>query len=748
MRSIFYSLVMVFVVLFFCTQKCGAQANTSLSNLAATSVNVDLLPGADNVHNLGSATKGWKQLYIDNAVFLGGSKFISFGNTLGLGITAVGNNALAVNSGGFANTGIGFYSLAANTNGNANAAIGTRSLQANTTGSANMAMGYFSLYSNRTGYSNVAIGVRAMLSSTNDHNQVAIGDSALFTTNGGAGFNTAIGSKAMYSNTTGSFNTANGFQSLFANMGGQYNTAIGYQTLYTNTNGFNNTAIGVSSLRSNTVGGSNTSVGYNSMYTNVDGTQNTSIGESSLYANTGGVGNAAVGFNSLKNNTGGGFYFALGYKSLENNTTGSENIAIGNYSLRVNTIGYANVAIGTNALYGNTTGTYNSATGYMSLSYNTTGGYNTANGYSSLLFNTTGGYNTAVGYSALWANLSGGYNTAVGQNSLVGNSTGEDNTAVGSYALQSNGTGSGITALGTNSDITDDGTTNSTVLGYGAIATASNQVTLGNSSVLVVRGAAAYTTYSDGRFKKDIKANVPGLEFIKELRPVTYHYNIHGINDYTKPTPKQNNPRGAGPDRNTPRAWEEDAITAKEKKLYTGFVAQEVEKAADKFNYDFSGLYKPQNEKDLYGLSYSDFVVPLVKGMQELSDSNDAKTAKINSQKDEIDSLKIRLKRLEDMILGQNSISGVSLSDASLSQNMPNPFSGSTNISYSIPQNAGRARLTVTDISGRIIKTVMINGASRGNLNIDASGLSSGVYNYTLYVDEKMVSTKQMVLTK
>ena len=99
------------------------------------------------------------------------------------------------------------------------------------------------------------------------------------------------------------------------------------------------------------------------------------------------------------------------------------------------------------------------------------------------------------------------------------------------------------------------------------------------------------------------------------------------------------------------------------------------------------------------------------------------------------------------MMLGQSS-GGASLSDASLGQNMPNPFTGSTSINYTIPQAFGRARLEVSDMSGRIIKSVMISSAGRGNMNMDASGLSSGVYNYTLYVDEKMISTKQMVLTR
>ena len=61
--------------------------------------------------------------------------------------------------------------------------------------------------------------------------------------------------------------------------------------------------------------------------------------------------------------------------------------------------------------------------------------------------------------------------------------------------------------------------------------------------------------------------------------------------------------------------------------VYTGFVAQDVEKAARELNYDFSGVDAAKNDKDLYGLRYSEFVVPLVKAVQELSAKNDEKNA-------------------------------------------------------------------------------------------------------------------------
>ena len=42
-----------------------------------------------------------------------------------------------------------------------------------------------------------------------------------------------------------------------------------------------------------------------------------------------------------------------------------------------------------------------------------------------------------------------------------------------------------------------------------------------------------------------------------------------------------------------------------------------METAAKAVGYDFSAISKPANDKDTYALSYADFVVPLVKAVQE-----------------------------------------------------------------------------------------------------------------------------------
>lgn len=52
-------------------------------------------------------------------------------------------------------------------------------------------------------------------------------------------------------------------------------------------------------------------------------------------------------------------------------------------------------------------------------------------------------------------------------------------------------------------------------------------------------------------------------------------------------------------------------------RVQTGFLAQEVERACQELNFEFSGLHVPESAVDNYGLAYASFVPLLVKRMQE-----------------------------------------------------------------------------------------------------------------------------------
>lgn len=522
--------------------------------------------------------------------------------------------------------------------------------------------------------------------------------------------NTKLGTSALASVTTGIHNTALGYKSMFSNTTGGYNTASGSNSLYSNISGIGNTANGYSSLYRNTTGYKNTATGYQS-----------------LYSNTTGYWNSAHGYQSLYFNTTGGSNTANGYQSMYSNTTGSFNTASGHGSLYSNTTGQYNTGIGYAALLANTTGSYNTALGRSALAFSTNGSYNVSTGNASLAYNTSGSYNTASGYAALYSNAAGTSNTAIGYFSLYYN-TGSSNTAIGYQSLISNTTGSLNTAIGYNANVSAGYLTNATAIGANAVVNQSNKIRFGNSAVLVVEGNAPYTV-SDGRFKKEITEEVKGLSFINKLRPVVYTLEARKLDAFIM--------------KNLPADKRESMLKSldysqSEKIRRSGFIAQDVEKAAKESGYNFDGVYVPKNENDNYSLAYAEFVVPIVKAVQELAKQNEDLQKQINELK------AVKTTGIQTNVSSRSS-DKIMLTDASLEQNIPNPLRNTTSIRYNIPAGVKNAQLTITDNSGKTIKQITLHTGA-GVANIDASTLSSGTYNYTLLLDGKLIENKKMVV--
>ncbi len=822
-------------------------------------------PALNNTVSLGTASSGWKDLFINGSIFNGsiktfaadnnkgnyfigqeagnlntGTNNIAIGrqallsNTAGLSNTAIGTSVLTNNLTGSGNIGAGENTLLANTTGNDNAGIGSNALSGNTTGSSNVAVGRASLFSNTTGASNIAIGLKALTSNRTGNKLVAVGDSALFNQNGGEGFNTAVGSKAMFTNSSGSSNTANGYQSLFSNTTGSNNTAIGTNALGKNATGSNNVAIGkdamskVSGMRRsiaigvaalskssgfNTIGigdsalfnfggtgfsedfnDANTAIGTKALFSLVTGNRNTAVGDRALFANTS-TGNTAVGNEALLSNTNGFQNVAVGVGALLLNTSGFNNTALGVIALRANTTGDNGVAVGQLSLSKNTTGDGNTGVGEATLFENISGsanvavgigalnksqagsnlvavgdsalfsqnggtGLNTAVGSKSLFANTTGNKNTATGDRALFSNISGFENTAVGVNALKANTTGGGNIAAGTSALLNETTGFSNTGIGRSSlltlttgssntgvgaftNVSTGSITNATAIGNSAVTDASNKIRLGNTSVTSIGGQVGFTTFSDARFKKNIKAETHGLDFIKLLKPVSYNYDIDGIENFW----------GVKDNKEAAKSTEaENSKAAQVKNRYIGFMAQDVAKAAESINYNFSGIDKPADDsKSTWGLRYGDFVVPLVKAVQELSVANDAKDAEIKTLQQKMETVLKQLSELKSMQQqpsGQTVVPGNTGDEAFAEQNAPNPFSTTTSIRYHLPLSAISSYIVITDSKGGAVKTITLKTRGDGMLTIAAGTLQQGTYFYSLVVDGKRIDTKQMIIIK
>ena len=409
-----------------------------------------------------------------------------------------------------------------------------------------------------TGSGNVGIGHSALRNNTIRGGLVAIGDSALYANGTGvtnstqANFNTAVGSRSQRNNTTGYGNTAIGTRSLLFNTTGFLNTALGWDALQTNSTGDSNTAVGARALYVNTTGRTNTAVGAGALVANTTASQNTAVGVSALSTNVTGSGNTAVGYTSMQTSTG-SFNTAVGVRTLNRNFSGERNTAIGFEALE-------GAAISVPA----------------------------------------SSDNVAVGYRALRQKGGGSSNTAVGSMALQ-NTTGDGNTAVGTTAGSTLTTGSNNTFIGAGITLGSTTLTNATAIGYGAIISSSNSVRIGNNQVTSIGGQVAFTATSDMRVKTHVRQDVPGLDFILRLRPVSYFMHSDALQAR----------------QSAPLAWHAAQQQALGKQRHIGLLAQEVEAAAKEIGFEFDGVEVPKEPNETYSLRYSVLTVPLIKAVQE-----------------------------------------------------------------------------------------------------------------------------------
>ncbi|MFL5762988.1 MAG: tail fiber domain-containing protein [Bacteroidia bacterium] len=439
-----------------------------------------------------------------------------------------------------------------------------------------------SVYSGRisvSGVGNTSFGYNAnnISGTTSEVDNTAFGDNAL------AGNllltqNTAVGSGAMASQA-------------LAQPSGQWNsenTAVGYYALHSNAptdmfnDGFWNTAVGSGASQNNTTGFYNTAIGRAALQANISGDANVAIGTNSMLSSN---------LSTVNNNTAVGTYtltsdlapdnVAIGYYALRNSVYGSQNVAVGREALGVQT------SPGAGAVYASN----NVAVGYRAL-------FNT-NGASA----TTGISNTGIGYSA---------------GSVV--TTGTTNTYVGYNANPSGGNFN-----------------NSGAFGASAIAPGANDTyRMGSAAVTSIGGQVGWTTISDKRVKINVQQDIPGLAFIRQLKPVSYNYDVEREMQLLgmKQEPEQDN-----------------EITAMK---FSGFLAQDVDASAQSIGYDFSGVDRPKNANGLYGLRYAEFVVPLVKSVQELDEENQQLKSQISALAEDNKEIKEELDRIRTLLEANN----------------------------------------------------------------------------------------------
>ena len=505
-------------------------------------------------------------------------------------------------------------------------------------------------------------------------------------------------------------------------------TAMGKLSLSSNSSGTENTAFGAFALRYNTTGSANAAFGKNALTNNTEGAYNTAAGRQALLKNTTGSYNTAIGANAMEDNTTGRYNTGLGRYALGSNTTGTNNTAVGYSSQYYNTIGTENVGVGYQANYYNVAGSGTVAIGTRAMLYSNNSSTaftteNTAVGFEALrgsvtAADNTGIRNTALGYQALDANTSGSFNTALGVGALGLNTTGSYLCGLGRAALDNNTTGDNNSGFGYGADVSVGTLTNATALGYSASVTASNKVRLGNASVNDVEGQVAYSWPSDARFKRDVEEDVPGLDLIEKLRPVSYTFDRLAFARHTKEDLE----------------GREAELTQASQARTVGFLAQEVEATVKELGYAaFDAVRTPDNETDNYSLAYAEFVVPLVKAVQELAAKNSA--------------LEERNSALEERLTALEQRTG-SDTGAEEMKAYPVPADELVRIEPPARWSGLGATLELRDVQGRTVDMVqMASLSSVVELPLDAA-LKAGSYTVVLRVAGEQPATARIVIAR
>ena len=382
--------------------------------------------------------------------------------------------------------------------------------------------------------------------------------------------NTLYGKDCGENITTGDNNTAMGREALHDNTTKSNCTAIGHNTLNKCLQN-NSTAVGSSAGAALTTGTYFTAVGAYAADAATDGSGITAVGYGALGAAVSSYSCVAMGHESLRYNTSGNNLTAIGNKALENVTTSSNHTAVGNNAGRYVTTASNVTAIGHQAGYTKSTGDSLTAVGNSAL-HLATGNNNVAVGNNAGYQLSTGTNNTIMGhYAQMLNNISN--NTMIGSTAGY-NTSGDGNTGLGSGAL--NGcSGSNNTALGRDANPSS--------------SSASNEVTLGNSSITSLRCQdTSISSLSDRRDKTDIVDLPVGLDFINKIRAVKFKWQTR------------------------------EGVPSKDGTIRGGFIAQELQDVMTDFDAYWLNLVHDTNPEKLEA-KQGKLIPVMVKAIQELS---------------------------------------------------------------------------------------------------------------------------------
>lgn len=233
--------------------------------------------------------------------------------------------------------------------------------------------------------------------------------------------------------------------------------------------------------------------------------------------------------------------------------------------------------------------------------------------------------------------------------------------------------------------------------------------------------AQEFTTLSDARYKSNIRQiNSTALTKISALNPVQYTMSSATAIAFAN-TEKSDTMSTAITTQN------EDLTEAN--KIHYGLLAQEVKELYPELVHE--------DDAGVMSINYIELIPLLIQAVQDLSDQ--VSLLSYSSSKETV-------RQLAPQQSEHNT--EVEITAASLGQNIPNPFTEVTEISYTIPTNAQQATIYIYSMSGVQLMRYELSTFGENSIIIGANELYAGTFLYSLVVDGKIIDTKQMIITE
>ena len=212
---------------------------------------------------------------------------------------------------------------------------------------------------------------------------------------------------------------------------------------------------------------------------------------------------------------------------------------------------------------------------------------------------------------------------------------------------------------------------------------------------------------SDAKLKNSITKENSALEKILLLNPVSYKYNdVKGMN--------------------LPQT------------LQHGFISQEIAEVFPELTKDMNQPIFDENggvktEVSFKALNYVGLISVLTAAVQELN-------TELTQVRQDLDEYKAN-----DAVRSQVLQNSPLVNGYSIEQNIPNPFSERTSISFQLAPGVESAALSIFNLNGGFIKDYQLIGNS-GEVEILASEIGKGMFIYSLNLNGQEIISKRMII--